>query len=322
METLDLHPEELFDKVNKGLASSDERARVEAHLASCATCRFERQVRLDFDNEPTATLSPRGRLGRGEDSSAVDLDQLVANALSGAQAQAEAPLRRISPVLIAAAVALLGFGSFAAVAQFTGVLPKWLGTETEKDRVTQEGPPLTPTLSPLRREREEGVPPAPEPEVVAPVPVPLPPARPVVKRPAPPAPASELPAAPAEPDAIAILARATQARVSGETAAAIRDFNLIIERFPGTPEAALSHAALGRLLLDRGDAAGALASFDAYLASKHQLLREDVQGSRAIALQSLGRFDEERAAWEAVLHDYPSGVFAPRARTRLDSLTP
>jgi tetratricopeptide (TPR) repeat protein len=142
----------------------------------------------------------------------------------------------------------------------------------------------------------------------------------VAKKPAPPA--LVQPAVPAEPDAIAILSRATQARVSGETAAAMRDFNLVIERFPGTPEAALSHAALGRLQLDRGDAAAALASFDAYLASKHQLLREDAQGSRAIALQALGRFDEERAAWEAVLHDYPQGVFAPRARTRLDSLTP
>lgn len=131
-----------------------------------------------------------------------------------------------------------------------------------------------------------------------------------------------MPAPPVEPDAIAILSRATQARVSGETAAAIRDFRVVITRFPGTPEAALSHAALGRLLLDRGDAVLALESFDAYLASNHQLLREDVQGSRAIALQTLGRFDEERAAWEAVLHDYPSGVFAPRARSRLDSLTP
>jgi tetratricopeptide (TPR) repeat protein len=307
METLDLHPEELFDKVNKGLATSDELARVDAHLASCATCRFERQARLDFD-----------AIG----GSTADLDSLVARALSGAQATAEAPRRRrVAPMLIAAAVALMGFGSFAAVAQFTGLLPKWLGTE--KDRVIDEKPPpLTPTLSPLRREREDMVPPPalvppPEPEVVV---APAPP-RHVAKKPAPPAPV-ELPAAPVEPDAIAILARATQARVSGEIVAAMRDFNLIITRFPGTPEAALSHAALGRLELDRGDAAAALASFDAYLASGHPLLREDAQGSRAIALQQLGRFEEERAAWEAVLHDYPQGVFAPRARTRLDSLTP
>ena len=136
METLDLHPEELFDKVNKGLATSDEIARVDAHLASCAACRFERQARMDFD-----------AIG----GSTADLDSLVARALSGAQVAAEAPRRRrVAPMLIAAAVALMGFGSFAAVAQFTGLLPKWLGTE--KDRVTEEKLGRTPARYPRRRE--------------------------------------------------------------------------------------------------------------------------------------------------------------------------
>jgi TolA-binding protein len=111
--------------------------------------------------------------------------------------------------------------------------------------------------------------------------------------------------------------------VRGETADAIRDFRVVVARYPTSREASLSHAALGRLLLDRGEAASALEAFDAYLGSStDQVLREDVQGARAMALQSLGRIDDERSAWEAVLRDYPAGVYAPRARSRLESLTP
>ncbi|MDP2270032.1 MAG: hypothetical protein Q8K32_04810 [Archangium sp.] len=304
METLDLHPEELFDKVTKGLASDDERARAEAHLASCMTCRFERQVRMDFD---------------AVGGSAADLDELVARALSGAKAVPEAPRRRrVGPLLIAASVALMAFGSFAAVAQYTGVLPRLFAVEPEV-----VVPPAPRQAPPPRQEVREVIPQEPPPPLV-------PAEEPVkaVKRAAPvrEEPKAEvkpnIPPAPVEPDALAIFSRATQARVTGETAEAIRDFRAVVSRFPASPEAALSHAALGRLLLDRGDAASALESFDAYLSSNNQMLREDVQGSRAMALQALGRAEEERSAWEAVLHDYPSGVFAPRARTRLDSLTP
>ena len=122
--------------------------------------------------------------------------------------------------------------------------------------------------------------------------------------------------------ASSLFARATQARVRGEAAEAIRGFREVVTRFPASPEAELSQAQLGRLWLDRGDAASALEAFDAYLGSTDQALREEVQGARAMSLQVLGRSDEERSAWEAVLHDYPSGVYAPRARTRLESLTP
>ena len=300
METLDLHPEELFDKAHQGLASSDELARLDAHLALCATCRFDRQVRLDFD-------SVGGSMG--------DLDDLVARALSGAQQVPAAPRRRVGPLLIAAMVGLMGFGSFAAVAQFTGLLPKWLGPRSEvvvtprAQRLpapaqvrevprVEEPLALTPALSPAG-EREKVA-------VVVRRAAPIPVALPLV----------------VEPDAIAVFTRATQARVRGETATAMADFLVVIARFPTSPEAALSQAALGRMRLDRGEAASALEAFDAYLATNEPLLREDVQGARAMALQSLGRVEAERSAWEAVLHDYPEGVYAPRARSRLESLSP
>lgn len=318
METLVLHPEELFDKAGKGLATPDELARLDAHVAQCTTCRFERQVRLDFD-----------AIG----GSTADLDGLVARALSGAKAAVpQAPRRRrVGPMLIAAAIALMGFGSFAAVAQFTGVLPKLFETRSEvqpvpvpAQRAREKTPPVPSEVEgPAEIEPASTPPPPPAPAVPAPVVV-VQRARPVpVVREAAPQP-DPLPAAQGEVEqtASSLFAHATQSRVRGEVLEAIRGYREVVASFPASPEAALSQAQLGRLLLDRGEAGAALVAFDAYLGSSDQALREEVQGARAMSLQVLGRAEEERSAWEAVLHDYPSGVYAPRARTRLESLTP
>lgn len=315
MGTVDLlHPEELFDKAQQGLASPEELARLDAHLAQCVTCRFERQARADFD-----AVAVGG----------VNVDDLVARALSGASVVAEPPRRRrVSGLLIAAAVALMGFGSFAAIGQLTGVLPKLIEQLSSKSR--EPAPPAPPRAVPPV---EVAPPPqvTPEPELVPEPETPktvvivertqhprphLPVKEPVVE------PTPVEPAAAPEPDALQFFTLATRERVRGETSEAIRDFRVVVARFPGTREAALSHAALGRLLLDRGEAASALEAFDSYLATGDQVLREDVQGSRALALQALGREAAERSAWEAVLREYPAGVFAPRARTRLEALSP
>lgn len=314
MGTIDLlHPEELFDKAAHGLASPDELARIDAHLAQCVTCRFERLARADFD-----AVAVGG----------VNVDDLVARALSGASAVAAEPprRRRVSGLLIAAAVALMGFGSFAAIGQFTGVLPKLI--EQLSTRSREPAPEAPRAVTPVEVTPPPQV--VPEPEVVAEPEAPKTvvviertkprPATPVKEPVIEPTPVE--PVAAPEPDALQLFTLATRERVRGETSEAIRDFRVVVARFPNSREAMLSNAALGRLLLDRGEAASALEAFDAYLATGDQVLREDVQGSRAQALQALGRADDERAAWEAVLRDYPAGVFAPRARTRLEALSP
>ena len=123
-----------------------------------------------------------------------------------------------------------------------------------------------------------------------------------------------------EDDALALFTRAQRERVQGDTASAVRDFRMVVAKFPTARESALANAELGRLLLDRGEATSALESFDAYLATHDTVLREDVLGARALALRKLGRFEAERAAWELVLREYPAGVYAPRARSRLEEL--
>lgn len=59
MTVVDLHPEDLLDKEARGTLSGSEEACLRAHLARCATCRFEREARADFasDRDDDAALS-------------------------------------------------------------------------------------------------------------------------------------------------------------------------------------------------------------------------------------------------------------------------
>ncbi|MCL2448395.1 MAG: hypothetical protein FWD17_05560 [Polyangiaceae bacterium] len=136
----------------------------------------------------------------------------------------------------------------------------------------------------------------------------------------PPAPRS-LPAA-ASPDPATLFSQANESRRKGDAAGAAARYGLLQRLFPASPEAALSHVALGRLYLDRmHDAVRALSQFDAYLrATGHDGLREEALVGRALALQELGRADEERAAWHALLAAFPGTLSSDRAKERLRDL--
>jgi hypothetical protein len=79
------------------------------------------------------------------------------------------------------------------------------------------------------------------------------------------------------------------------------------------------------LLLDRrGDTAGALAQFDAYLrsSSSDRALAEEARLGRALVFQRQGRQEEERRAWHELLERHPDSLYASRARERLRALAP
>jgi TolA-binding protein len=131
-------------------------------------------------------------------------------------------------------------------------------------------------------------------------------------------------AAAAPATAADLFSSANLARREGRDAQAVRLYRDLETRYPRSEEASVAHAALGRLLLDRqGDAAGALVEFDRYLARGPSAdLREEALMGRALALGRLGRAEEERRAWQALLAERPSSIYAERARRRLQQLGP
>jgi hypothetical protein len=133
-------------------------------------------------------------------------------------------------------------------------------------------------------------------------------------------PIPEIVAAPMLPDAGSLFGEANEARVRGDRANAVRLYRDLLHRYPTAPEARLSQATLGRLLLDSGDPAAALGELDSYLSSNELTLREEVLTARAIALSRLGRTVEEAAAWNALIEGYPDSIHAARARARLQEL--
>jgi hypothetical protein len=135
------------------------------------------------------------------------------------------------------------------------------------------------------------------------------------------APASAFSPAPASSfapgSASALFDAANTARRAGETALALSRYDALGAKYPTSPEAHIAKAISAKLLLDRGDAAGALTRFDAYLASGSSTLREEAMAGRATALERLGREDEEARAWAALVSTYPGTPYASHARLRV-----
>ena len=59
MTVVDIHPEELLDKLVRGELSPAEWDHLEAHLETCAVCRLELDLRQDFQPEAAAIELPR-----------------------------------------------------------------------------------------------------------------------------------------------------------------------------------------------------------------------------------------------------------------------
>lgn len=125
-------------------------------------------------------------------------------------------------------------------------------------------------------------------------------------------------------DAGALFAEANRLRGEGRAVEAATKYRELQARFPSSREARISHVLLGRWLLDHGhDPAGALEQFGRYLREHADgPLREQALSGRATALEQLGNRSEERAAWEALLREYPDSIHAERARVRLAELVP
>jgi TolA-binding protein len=130
-----LHPEELLDKEAHGTLSAIDRERLDAHLAQCPTCRFERQLRADFADDlsadisvPDMTLALAGGAhidadAANENKEEVDDDQATERALESVRGLRTR--RRMLPArtawLIAVAALMVGGVAAAAAARETSL---------------------------------------------------------------------------------------------------------------------------------------------------------------------------------------------------------
>jgi TolA-binding protein len=120
------------------------------------------------------------------------------------------------------------------------------------------------------------------------------------------------------PPGPSVVSQGNQQRASGDAEKAIATYKRLVSSFPTSAEAATARLSLGRMLLDRGDAQLALTQYDAYVASNDPTLREEALAGRARALERLGQRTEEKQAWQKLLREFPSTLFADKARSRLE----
>jgi TolA-binding protein len=284
--------------------SHDERARLDAHLASCASCRLERRIGADFD--------AAGGVRPGDDVLDARLADAVARRLRRGRERRVGPL----PLVMVAASLMIAAAAAGAVGVArvwrgggvvtTAVRPAWGGVGAGVGVGVGVGADVGASAAAGAGEEE-----------TAPVPTERRSDGPV----APSAPARATPHAQgpaAGESAAALFENANDERRHKHLTAAISLYDQLQRRFPKSEEARISRVSLGRLLLERGLWADALPQLDEYLASMpNGTLAPEALFGRARALEALGRQDEARRAWSRLLTTFPDSVYAARARQQL-----
>jgi len=343
---VDLHPEDLLDKDSRDELTDDELVRLEAHLARCAACRAERVLRLDFaaelegDDRPSAILGLVQGALKNADADARAKAEAEARAAAAATLAAEAKAKaetdaaadrdvqlavipglrrrpRRTAVVLLFAAAILAASAAGATGVTNRVWQRLSGTPQEATHVEPNAVLPSPTmLATSPRDLAPALVPTPPEPVLAevdPAPAPKASLHPVSFAPSPP---SALPS-PSPSSASAMFDAANSARRAGDTAAALALYDGLERQFPASREARLANATTARLLLDQGNANGAVARYDRYLASGAGELREEAMAGRATALERLGREEEEARAWALLLATYPRTPYAAHARARV-----
>lgn len=312
MSSVDLHPEELLDKLERGALTAPERERLAVHLECCEVCRFELSVRHDFEQEARAS-------GASVRQSTAPLPKIAASDASTSRISRSKAGRRLvrrwtTAWGVAAAFLVLAAVSLASYAT-RGAWP-WVRPPESND--AGQSPASGRRVAMGNTERAPGADGrALEPEAAATAAAAAPhdglspnPAASAHN-------ANSLPSsAPKPPGAPELFSAANQARREGDTVGALELYRKLERRFPVSEEAVLSHVIVGRMLLN-ADPASALSGFDAYLATGAPALAAEARVGRARALALLGRSAEARAAWHEVLARYPQSVYAEEARATL-----
>ena len=345
MTIVGLHPEELFDKMLDGALLPPERERLLAHLESCEVCRFEYAARLDFQEEalalsassappvlplrpllgietPLPLPAPRRRRSRALVWGLAAAALIVASGAVASSLTGKAPWRSVSllfapqaqPVERAAVAAKPQLGPAAAPATPSALAAPsadvgGFDAALVVAEVAAEAAPVAPAQAHAAA-RHVGT--ASRKSVAATTLAPNSANVPSAKD-------AEL-AAKEPATASKLFGEANQARRAGDVGRASGLYHLLQDQFPGSPEAELSRVTLALLLLDSGDAQGALSGFERYLAGASRGLEAEALVGRARALGRLGRRDLEASAWREVQRKYPQSIYGRQAGERLLAL--
>src|ERR1700722_13398457 len=303
MSITDLHPENLLDKEIRGDLASADRQRLEAHLAGCATCRFERQARAEF------------ALELSRDGLAPDLAALVETvAKQGGrepQVRVRSPRARRAQVILLSVAATLTIvvGAFASTEGGRRVLAPFF-VRAAASTTYDEGASAVPSGRPHASPRANIVAP-PTPEAL--------PSAATTSLESSVAPVPDAPVGSASTESAASFFGAeAEARRLGDLAKVLELHAKLVARSPDSHETQASRMVVAHMLLDRGDAGRALSAFDAYLRAGSGELREDAFAGRATALERLGRNEDARQAWMTLLDRYPGTAYAAYARARTE----
>jgi TolA-binding protein len=287
-------PEDLVHQMLHGKTTEEQHRLYLAHLDSCDDCRLELALARDFD---AVLVTQPG-------------DDEIAARVGARVVRAPQPRNRR---FVGVAVAIL-LGSAGAAAGTSASLRKALenrffGKHTEQPHlVAPASPPASGTVPP------------PDVGKVDPVVVPVEKEAEKAPEPTTAPPRQKLPEKAAlENSATDLFAAANSHRRAGRAAEAQKLYSTLLQRYPMSQEALVSHVSLGRLL--KGSApAQALRHFNAYLGqSGHTTLAAEALYGKASVLASLGDQAKEKTAWRELLQRFPSSVYAEQARAQLEN---
>jgi TolA-binding protein len=293
-------PSDLLSLARRGPITRDESRELAAWVEGSPEARVLSEAAGVFDRDSSAQLGDDALLARIA-ARAVELKIPAAPAPSR-------PRKRASVLLLAAALVVVVSAATASSARLrhgAAAMFASLGGRSASDATPAAPMTAAPAPAPSAAP-EETTPTTPE---VAPEPA---------VSPAQPAPSTR--AAAAE-KASALFGRANAKRLAGDEAGSLALYRELGEKFPGTPEAFMAEMSLGKMLLAKGDAAGALVHFRRYASSGGPLAVEAMWG-QADALRRLGKTSDERRVLEKLLDSYPDSAYATAARKRLGSVSP
>jgi tetratricopeptide (TPR) repeat protein len=284
---LEIHPEEALDRALRGELSVMEQRTLEEHLANCRAC--EAHLAL-----ARSALEARAPQPWGDRLNTLAVDNALAH-FGRRNWLAWFPAQRRWALATAGIILALGGVASAALWQRQALSPDPIPSPQGAARPAFRTKALpNPVLASA--------------EVLPPLPI-----QPVDQ----PAGAPRTPRA--QPSAALLFEQASRLRDRNRVDEAIAVFRKLQRLFSNTRESRISFAVTGRLLLDRGRPAEALAQFDQHLARRGEASQEALAG-RATALRELGRSSAERETWQKLLVSYPGTVYASQAKARLSQM--